>query len=171
MSWDVARLGGIDGVFRRVGHWLARVSTFHRAVRRRRARRLRRNLLRCVIGRRRARVLSSVEPSVMSLDVAGRGVIRGVSCCAVGCRGSTSYAEPFVVSQDVAGRTSLGSTSSAESRRAAGLRRARLPFHRSPGRRRVRRHRWDLIVSQGVAATGSMSFPLVVPWDVAGRTS
>ena len=36
VSWDVARLDGIDGVFRRVGRCLARVSTLYRAAGRRR---------------------------------------------------------------------------------------------------------------------------------------
>jgi hypothetical protein len=90
VSWVVARLDGIDGVFRRVGRCLARVSTFHRAA-----------------GRRARRHISSV----VWLDVAGR------ACCHLwnlpSCRGTlpdTSSEESPVVPWDVGARPHMRST-------------------------------------------------------------
>ena len=85
---------------------------------------------------------SSAELFVAPLEVARCGVVRGVSCCAMGCRGSTSYTESFVVSQGVAGRMSLGSTSSAEfltsCRGSSPCATSSTEFlHRVVGRRRV----------------------------------
>ena len=54
VSWDVDRLDGIDGVFRRVGRCLARVSTLYRAAGRRRVQYYRQNLFCRAAGRRRA---------------------------------------------------------------------------------------------------------------------
>jgi hypothetical protein len=143
--WEAARCNVNGAVFSscRTSRELDVIEgTFHRAAGRCRSRRHRRNPLGCVVGRCRGRCHRRNLPGRRRC-----GVIRGVSCCAVGCRGSTSYAESFVViarrrQATVAGLDIIGGV--PLSRRAAGRRRAQrhrrslfVVFRWVMGRRRV----------------------------------
>ena len=177
MSWDVTgldvigvplvvscvdRLDGFDGVFRRAGRCLARVSTLYRAAGRRRVQYYRQNLFRRAAGRRRA------------------GHHRqGLSLCHGRSTGSSSYAYSSVVSWDVAGLDGIDGVFRRVGRclarvstfhRAAGRRRVyyyrQNLFRRAAGRRRAGHHRQGLSLCHGTSPGATSSVESLVGWQI-----